>query len=522
MTETRSSNNTSVSLAEEASYKILPATPRWFQQSPFEMGDIGGEPTLVEPAPYREDQSMDFGRKVDVSASGSFQTYVNGGNILRLLQGFFVSNAIEQTTTYGLNQTAPATISAVTTSQITLSTLGDDFTAGDIVMLEGCAGSAAANNKRIGVVTGTPTATQVRVSGTPFVAATTGLAGAYLQKVGVEFGTAELSMTVSGTVCQLVATGSHDFTTAAHGLIVGQAIFIGGDETASRFSGTNVYGFARVREISAKRITIDNPSFTPAAAAGTGKKIRLYYPTVMRNVLRDADRVRRSYTIERTMGEGARSGTSQAQYVIGSAPNAFSWSFPLSNLITTNFNYMPAAPAYEDTALKPGTRIPAISYTDYFNTTSDLVLARVASNDPALVPEGYFGVVSEFSLEQSNNITQNKGHGYEGAFSVTYGDFVTTGSVTAFFETVAPLRSIIGNKKSQYHAYYGHNRHGFAIDIPLCSLSGGIPNYSKNQPITVPLNISGAKSDSIGAGFGHVLMYSYFPYLPVIGEGRAK
>ena len=521
MTETRSSNATSVSVAEESTYKVLPATPRWHQVQPFEMGDIGGEPVLVEPAPYREDQSMDFGRKVDVTASGSFQLYMNGLNILRTLQGFFVSDVVEQTSTYPLNSSGAAAISALTTSQITLASLGDDFAAGDIIVFGGGTGAAAVNNKRIAVVTGSPTATRVTVDGTPFVAATTGLSGAYIQKVGVEFGSGELSLTVSGTTIQLVATGSHDFTTNTHGLIVGQSIFIGGDDTVNRFTGA-VYGFARVRAIEAKRLTIDNPSFAPAASAGTGKKIRLFYPTVLRNVQTEAARNKRSYVIERSLGQGETQNSSQAQYVIGAAPNAFTLSFPLAQLITANFNYMPAKPTYEASALKSGTRIPATSYTNYFNTTSDLVLARVATHDPSLVPESFFGVVSEFTLEQTNNITLNKGHGYEGGFDVTYGDFAVTASVTAFFKTVAPLAAIIENKRAQYHAYYGHDNQGFSIDIPLASLSGGIPAFSKNQAITVPLNLSGAKSDSIGAGFGHVMMYCCYPFLPTIGEGRAK
>lgn len=520
MADTRSSNATSVSVAEETSYKTLPTTPLWYQYSPFEMGDIGGEPTLVEPSPYREDQSMDFGRKVDVTANASFQTYFNGLNVLRLLQGIFVSDAVEQTNTHPINGNQ-STVSALTTSRITIASGGDQFAAGDIILITGATGAASGNNGRIGVVTGTPTATSITVAGTPFLAATSGLAGVKVHKVGEQLASGTCSMKVAGTVSTIEVTGSKDFTAAGNTFTVGQAIIIGGDDAATRFAGTGLSGFARIKQVEAKKLTFDVPSFTPAADSGTGKTIQLFYPTVMRNALTDATRKRRSFTVERTMGEGATQGSSQAQYVIGAAPNTVSLSFPLSNLISANFGFMAAKPTYEASTLKTGTRIPAISFTDYMNTTSDLVLARVATNDAALVPSEFFGSVSETTLDQSNNITQNKRHGTEGAFSVSYGDFTVSGSVTAYFETVAPLEAIIANKESQYHAYYGHNNHGFAIDIPLCALSGGIPSFSKNQPITVPLTLSGAKSDSVGAGFGHVLMYSYFPYIPTVAEGRA-
>ena len=516
--ETRSSNATSVSVAEEETYKKLPTTPAWYQYQPFEMGDIGGEPTIVAPSPFREDQSMDFGRKVDVTASGSFQTYVNGGNIVRLLQGYFVSDIVEQTTTRPLNS-AGAAMSAVTTSRITLASLGDDFVAGDIIMIFGATGAASANNGRVGVVTGTPTATSVTVSGTPFVAATTGLAGAGIQRVGYQFGSGTLSMAVSGTESSLVGTGAVDFTT--HRLVVGQSIYIGADATATQF-GTGLSGYCRVISIAAKKLVFDNPSFTPATNAGTGKTIQVFFPSVMRNVQTEASRKRRSYQIERTMGEGQSRGTTQAQYVTGAAPSGVSLSFPLANLISANFNYMPARPEYEASAIRAGTRYPAISYTDYFNTTSDLVLGRLSEVGEALVPTDFFGLVSEFSLEQSNNVTQNKAQGIEGAAAVSYGDFTVNGSVTAYFKHVDALQAIIGNRRAKYHCYYGHNRHGFSIDLPLVSLSGGVPQFSKNNPITVSLSLSAAKSDTIGTGFGHVMMYCYFPHLPVIAEGKAS
>lgn len=515
---TRSSNATSVSVAQEESYKTLPSVPLWYQYQPFEMGDIGGEPTIVAPSPFREDQSMDFGRKVDVTASGSFQTYFNGGNVLRLLQGYFVSDIVEQVTTRPMNS-AGATLSALTTSRITLASLGDDFSAGDIVMVFGATGAAAANNGRIGVVTGTPTATSVTVAGTPFVAATAGLAGAGIQKVGYQFGSGLVTMVVSGTESSLVGTGAVDFTT--HGLLVGQSIYIGADDSATQFS-TALSGYCRITSIAAKKLVFDNPSFTPAANSGTSKTIQVWFPSVMRNVQTEATRTRRSYVIERTMGEGETQGTTQAQYVIGAAPSGVSLSFPLANLITANFNYMPAKPEYEASAVRAGTRYPATSYTDYFNTTNDLVLGRLSEVGEALVPTDFFGLVSEFSLEQSNNVTQNKAQGIEGAAAVSYGDFTVNGSVTAYFEHVRALQAIIGNRRAKYHCYYGHNRHGFSIDLPLVSLSGGIPQYSKNQPITVSLSLSAAKSDTLGTGFGHVMMYCYFPHLPVIAEGKAK
>lgn len=521
MAQERSSNATNVSVAEEASYKTLPTTPFWYQYQPFEMGDIGGEPTLVEPNPFREDQSMDFGRKVDVTASGSFQCYFNGLNILRLLQGFFVSDAIEQVSTHPLNGNQ-STVSALTTSRITIASGGDQFTAGDIILLTGATGAASLNNGRIGVVTGTATATSITVTGTPFVAATSGLSGVKIQKVGEQLASGTCSMKVAGTVSTLEVTGSKDFTAAGNTFTIGQTIVIGGDDAATRFAGAGLSGFARIKQVEAKKLTFDNPSFTPAADSGTGKTIQIFYPTVMRNVQREIQRNKRSYVIERTMGEGATQGSSQAQYVIGSAPNQLSMSFPLANLITANVSYMPAKPTYEATALKTGTRIPAVSFTDYFNTTSDLVLARVSGSDPALAPSSYFGHATEYSFEQSNNVTQNKAQGIEGAATVSYGDFTVSGSMQAYFETVAPLQAIIGNKKSQFHLYYGHNNHGFSFDVPLCSLSGGIPAFTKNQPIMVPLNFMGSKSDEIGAGFGHVLMYCYFPYLPTVAEGRAE
>ncbi|RQM43774.1 hypothetical protein EHZ19_32430, partial [Paraburkholderia bannensis] len=128
------------------------------------------------------------------------------------------------------------------------------------------------------------------------------------------FGAAEMDIDVSGSYPRLLrGSGTKDLTTL--GLIPGEWVFIGGDATATKFTNAANNGFARVRAVAATYIEFDKTAGTMVAETGTAKTIQLFYGNVIKNE-RDANLIkRRTYQLERTLGQDAN-GT-MSEYLVG-------------------------------------------------------------------------------------------------------------------------------------------------------------------------------------------------------------
>src|SRR5690606_35553167 len=198
---------------------------------------------------------------------------------------------------------------------------------GDLILAEGF--GVAANNG-LKVVTATDTG-EVLVAGLVDEAAPP--ATAKLTVVDVEAAAADVDVSVSAGVVTLTST-LLDFTTL--GLNPGEWIYLGDDLAANRFA--NNVGFARVAAIAAGVLTLGKTSWAPPTEAGTGKNIRIYFGTVIRNEDNPALIKRQSLQFERTLG--ADSVGTMSQYVIGCIANEFTLNVPQAEKITAEMAFV--------------------------------------------------------------------------------------------------------------------------------------------------------------------------------------
>jgi len=498
------SNLTALNYAEEECLKQLPVTPTWYGLKPNSYSDFGGELTKVARAPIDASRQNQKGTVTDLDASGGINTdVIKDPALTRLLQGFFFADAREPSTTKPLNGAAIVltSVDAATKTYAAASGLGS-FVAGQLIFASGFAN--ASNNGVKTVVSstaGTVVVSEVLVNEAAPPAA------AMFSRVGGELLAGDVSLAVVSGIPSLVATTT-DFTTFP-GLFPGKWLFIGGDASVNRFA--NNVGFARIKSISATTIVFDDTTWLPVTESGAGKSIRFFAGLVIRNEKDAALIKRRSYCIERQLGEG-ETGT-QAEYLEGAVANEFTLNIPQAEKLTCDMTFVACDNTYKSgdvgDEIKSGTRVSA-SGGDAINSSSDIYRIKLAVIDPATSnPSALFGYASEATITITNNVTPNKAIGTLGAFDTSAGNFEVGGSLTAYFTTVAAVAAIRRNADVGLNVISCAKNAGFIYDMPLLGLGGGRLTVEKDAPIMVPLEPAAAENEN-----GYTLLYTEFQYLP--------
>lgn len=506
------SNITGLAIAEEACLKQLPdVTPGsglgdaavWYALSPNKYADFGGDITTVASAPIVASRQNRKGTVTDLTASGAFNIDFEQSNLVRFLQGFFFADAREPSTTKPLNA-AQIDMTSVTASTKTyaLASGGASYVAGQLIFCTGFSNSSNNGIKTVASSTGTTVVVVESVVDEPSPPV-----DAAFQRVGFQLASGDTNVAVVGGVASLLSTAL-DFTTLPD-LFPGKWLFIGGDATATHFS--NNVGFARIKSIAAHAIVFDDTTWSAANETGTAKTIRLFSGIVIKNENTANLIKRRSYNIERTLGEGETA--TQAEYLVGAVPNELTVNIPQADKISADLTFSACDNVHRSgesgDEMKPGTRVPSV-IGNPINTSSDIYRIKMSVHDDASSnPSALFGYVSDASLMIKNNVTPNKAVGVLGAFDNSAGNFEVGGSITAYFTTVAAVKAVRANADVGLSMIVASDNAGFLFDLPLLGLGGGRLKVEKDKPIEVPLTPAGAENSN-----GYTLLYEVFAYLP--------
>ena len=402
----------------------------------------------------------------------------------------------------GLRNDSPAGALAVTggsgTGATVTVTWGDalpDFMPGALVFASGF--STAANNGVKTVVShaaGILTVAGGLVDETP-------PATAKVQTVGFRFEAGDLSVTMNGGLPRLTNAAAIDF--AAFGFIPGEWLYLDG------FSNNG--GFARIGTIDpdGEYIEFDKVEWHPVAEAETGVVVSLYLGTIIRNEPDPGLIKRRSYHIERTLGQDTEGN--MAEYLIGAVANEFTLNVAQADKVTVDVSFIAIDSESRTGAqgLKAGAR-PSLLVEDAFNTSSDFHRIKLSAVDPLLAnPRPLFAFSTDMTLTINNNVSANKAIGVLGAFDTTAGTFEVGGSLTTYFANMDAVQAVRNNADITMDFIVVKNNAALLFDIPLLALGNGRLNVEQDQPVTLPLDTSAAESK-----FGHTLLFQSFPYLP--------
>jgi hypothetical protein len=503
MPSKQDSNLTGLAIAEESGLGVLPASPHWLQMEPNGYPDFGNDITKVSRNTINPTRKRLKGGTTDVDAAAGFEHDLVLVWLLRVMRGFFFTDGDEAGTSDPLDISDRVTATGVAAAgdQIQFSGPLTGFcTADDLVVTDGF--TEAANNTMAEVTSASGNTYTLDAS----LADETPTATARMRVVGRVWGAGEITATVAGDYLLLASSGD-PFTLC--NIKVGDHIFIGGDATVNQFAALGT-GYARVVSASGSLLLLKDFTGTPANDTGTGKLIQIFTPTVgFRDEPSADDIVRRSYQLERTLGEDDNGP--QAEYIKGCIPNEMTITMPEADKITISFGYVGLDREVIDgtgtvkSSAGGATLYPAET-EEFVNTSTDIFVARLVKDSGQTSLVGY---VENIDITLNNGISPNKAVGVVGAFDFSTGDFEVNGSANAYFDTVAVMDSIRDNDDVALQVIGARDNEGFAISLPLLTLSGGQAQVESDEPIMLPLDIMAA-----GTTGGVTFAYNYFAYLP--------
>jgi hypothetical protein len=508
MADKQDSNLTGLRYAEEQSLKVLPGSPIWYALEPNSYSDFGGQLKTVARNPINPTRQRKKGTITDLDASGGFNQDLTLNNLVRAMQGFFFADIREKSTTFPMNGTE-VDITAITAA-------ADDYTAASglpTTIVSGhllfASGFGVTGNNGLKVANGTSTGTAISVSSS-LSDESTPPAGAKVQVVGYQFNSGTSAIALSGSLVRFTDSAK-DLTTL--GLIEGEWVYVGGDAAGVAFPTAGNTGWARigVNGIAAGYLEFDRVSWTPTAEVGTSKTIQVFFGSVLKNEDDPALIVRRTYNVERTLGEDD-DGT-MSEYLVGAVANELTINVPQASKVTTDLSYVALDNEQRDgaTGVKTGSR-PTLVAEECFNTSSDLTrisLAEVSVVDSTVTD--LFAYATELTLTVKNGVTPNKALGVLGGFDTSAGTFEVGGKLTVYFANVAAVQAVRNNADITLDLILSKNNSAILFDIPLLGLGDGRLAVEQDKAITLPLDMSAAESP-----FGHTFMFMHFAYLPDI------
>jgi hypothetical protein len=380
-----------------------------------------------------------------------------------------------------------------------------DLANGTLVVARGFVNSA---NNGLFLLSGTPTDTAIKTATATLVAETVSPTGsATVEVCGVQGGTADIVMNASGYLTSTVL----DFTTL--NLVVGHRIKIGdGSNAAYGFATAACNGWATVKTTpTANLIELKWHSFTPAADAGTGKTIRLFFGRCLRNVALDhADYLEPSWHFEK---EDLGVGTANASvftYAEGSVINTVSISLPLQSKVevTTNFVGMDITdPVLAASRVSgPSSAFVPVA-TDLFDTSNDLFEIGIydADDQSTLVAE-----VNSATITFNHGVTPREQLATFGAAGMIFGKIRPSASTEIYYERATVPTAIRDNTTCRFAAAMKNGQGAIRFDLPTITLRGGAMTYAANSPVMINLEMPAHRDPTTNI----VAICNVMPYVP--------
>jgi len=387
----------------------------------------------------------------------------------------------------------------------------DSFAVNDLVFAAGFTNASNNGLKTVTVATATAlTVSQALIDETPPVTAT-------LVKVGFQFTAGDAEIDASGDL-PILKTTTKDLTEL--GLVPGEFIYIGGDTVVTQFA-TSGMGFCRVRSIAANAIVIDKSQATLLTDDGAAKTIQVFLARVLKNET-GTNIVRRTYNVERLLGapDDASPTAIQSEYLTGAVPNEMTMNVPTADkaMLDLAFVAMDHEQRTATTGKKSGTRASAVEESA-FNTSSNVPLINLAIvSDTDSNPTPLFAFAEEMTITISNNVSPDKAIGVFGGFDASHGNFVVTGSLTAYFMDVASVAAVRNNSDVTLDMHLVKENAGITVDIPLMSLGEGRLDVAQNEAIKIPLSQEASIGTGVITGFDHTMLMCFWDYLPDAAE----
>lgn len=480
-------NNTGLSVAQEASLGVLPGSPLWEVLEPNSYTSFGANITTVARSPISQNRQRRKGTVTDLDSTVEFEADLTLSSFVSFVEGFAFANATNNDLSFNAADTT-GTGYTVTALDATQGAKLQFTAAGPISLLFARGYVLSANNglKPLGADPVT-TDTELVVSG---LTIETAPSNATLDIEGIRTEAGDIAIVVTGT--NVVMTSGNngsanpvDFTTL--GLTVGQFIHIGGVATANRLTDTN-FGYARVVTITAGTLTLDKAD--PALITDTGSsdnEVDLLFGRFIRNVpTNDPDFLERSFQFEVTYPDLDSLGVDEFEYAKGNFCNTLTLNVPLAEKATVSYSFIGTDTEVPSTTQKTNADTPnQPTRTGAFNTTSDCTRLRISEIDES----------AEYTDFKSLTITLNNGVSPEkvlcnlGAKFMNIGNFEVNVEAQLIFSDSRVASAVRDNRTVSLDFGLKNDDGALIFDIPSMTLGGGGKDFPVNE--TVLINTTG-------------------------------
>jgi len=482
-------NRTQVAIVEEATFGVIPATPR------FELLRVTGEslsytPKTVTSDELRADRQVVDLIRVGFETAGDLPIEMSYGMPDRLMEGAACSDWV-QTPTRDNDGTASSNITTVAVSGVfnyVAPVAGNEFKTGVFAVgqLVRTTGFSNAGNNGLGRVTAT-TATQVTLNGITSVVDAAPATTARLKVVGIE---APAATNIAATVTGLAVGSSGAITGTgidflACGLVAGMWF------KASGFTiDTDNNGWYRALSVAATRIECDIVPTGFGADAATGVQVRLWLGDYIRN-----GTTKKSYTAEIQYQDLT---VPEFEYYRGMRVANHTVNGESQSIVKGGFSLMGASVdnyTTRNNSVAVGTDRPAPT-NDVLNT-SDNVGALFENGVAVAAPNS----VMMASLTIDNTLRRRNAIGSAYSIDIGLGRCMVTGTLKFYYGSNAILNRIRTGTASSYMQRFTDptGTKALVYDVPRIKFSSGVPVVSGvDTDRTMDANFQGLRHPVLG------------------------
>jgi len=479
------SNKTTLSFAKEDTIGVLPTTPDWYTIEWNDLTTFGASISTVSRNPVSQKLMEQEGAVSDLDSAVEYQTDLTVSSFNNFAQGMFYSVWKAQT---------EFTPTAVTTTGYTV-TSGGTLASGTLVYAKNFSNS---ENNGLKVCTTSTVDTEIEVT-TTLVAESPPPDGATVTVAGIQGASDDIQMDSDGNLISTLL----DFTTL--GIQVGQSIYVGGSDDATKFTATDSNGFARVRIIEANKLTLDKRDWTTGVAdSGTGKTIQIFIGSFIRNVPQDdSDFLEETYTFEGKI-EGMTEGIVY-EYPNGNKINTVAIEFPLTDKASITYSFIGL-----DTPVPTSTRKTGNRYNTYdhaaFGTTSDF--ARLSMKDSSM--SDYTTNFKSLTININRNVSPEKVIGQLGAADMNTGILNVEGSASVIYNDSDMIAAARNNETTTLDFAVVNDDGCLHFDIPSMKFT-----TKKSFPINESVLVDVTMKTFEDSYFNYVISCTKYVYIPI-------
>lgn len=490
-------NNFSLAYAIEQSIGVLPGSPEWKLLEPNAISTFGATVTTVARSPISKSRQRRKGTVTDLDSAVEFDADLTLEHFIDFIEGFCFASFV------GAEHTVPTAATGGATDEYTIPAISSALAQNTLVYARGFTNSA--NNGLKLVDTGATTTTIPVTTDLEDEAAIPATQNVSVDVCGYRTAAGDLDVTVSAGVVTLTTT-TLDFTTLP--LMVGQAIWVGGDAAINQFSTANNTGFARIVSIAANAMVIDKTGQTWATEANAAQEVDIYFGRFVRNVsVDDSDYLERSFHFEGAYQDLGGVGTDEYEYAKGNYCNTVGFELPLTDKAAITLAFVGTDTEPPSTTRETNADSPLVPVqTGAFNTSADIARLRITEVDET-------GLTTDFkslTFNINNNVSPEKVLGQLGAKYMNSGNLEIDIEAQLLF-TDSDVVSAVRNNTTVTMDFSIQNDDGAVlVDIPSMTLGGGDREYPVNESILLNTTAQAFGDATLGTSLG----VSLFPYVP--------